>query len=101
VPLSPREIDSALASHPGWRRVGKTLVRDLHLRDFESALALVERVGRQAVDYDRRPDICISEYNRVRLRISNLHHAGLTEAELRLAARTSETIDEQVLAPAR
>jgi 4a-hydroxytetrahydrobiopterin dehydratase len=100
VPLSPSDVDRALAEHPGWRRVGKTLVRDLQLRDFASALALVERVGKRAVDYERRPDMCISEYNRVRLRISNLHHAGLTEAELRLAARASEAIDEQVLVPA-
>jgi pterin-4a-carbinolamine dehydratase len=100
VPLTPREVDLALAEHPGWRRVGKTLVRDLAMRDFESALRLVERVGQSAVDYQRRPDMCISEYNRVRLRILNLHHAGLTEAELRLAARTSEVLDSEVLAGA-
>lgn len=98
MPLTPREVDLALAEHSGWRRVGKTLVRDLVMRDFESALRLVERVGRAAVDYQRRPDMCISEYNRVRLRIFNLHHAGLTEAELRLAARTSEVVDAHVLA---
>jgi pterin-4a-carbinolamine dehydratase len=98
VPLTAREVDLALVDHPGWRRVGKTLVRDLHMRDFESALALVERVAQYAVDYQRRPDMCISEFNRVRLRIFNLHHAGLTEAELRLAARTSEVVDVQQLA---
>jgi pterin-4a-carbinolamine dehydratase len=100
VPLTPREVDLALAEHPGWRRVGKTLVRDISLRDFESALRLVERVGQAAVDYQRRPDMCISEYNRVRLRIVNLHHAGLTEAELRLASRTSEVVDAELLAGA-
>jgi pterin-4a-carbinolamine dehydratase len=100
MPLTPREVDMALAEHPGWRRVGKTLVRDLVMHDFESALRLVERVGQSAVDYQRRPDMCISEYNRVRLRILNLHHAGLTEAELRLAARTNEVLDAEVLAGA-
>jgi hypothetical protein len=44
--------------------------------------------------------MCTSEHNRVRLRIVNLHHAGLTEAELRLAARTSEVIDAEMLAGA-
>jgi len=47
-----------------------------------------------AVDYLRRPDMCISEFNRVRLRVVNSHHAGLTEAELRLVAKTSAVIDE-------
>ena len=96
--MTPSEVDRWLPSAPGWRRVGKTLVRDIALRDFDSALRLVERVGQAAVDYQRRPDMCISEYNRVRLRIFNLHHAGLTEAELRLAARTSEVVDAEVVA---
>ena len=91
--LSPSEVDRALAGHPGWRRVGKTLIRDLSMRDFDEALRLVERVGQLAVDYLRRPDMCISEFNRVRLTIVNAHHAGLTEAELRLAAKTSAVID--------
>jgi pterin-4a-carbinolamine dehydratase len=93
VALSPSEVDRALAGHPGWRRVGKTLIRDLSMRDFDEALRLVERVGQLAVDYLRRPDMCISEFNRVRLTIVNSHHAGLTEAELRLAAKTSAVID--------
>jgi 4a-hydroxytetrahydrobiopterin dehydratase len=93
VPLAPSAVDRALADLPGWRRVGKTLVRELTMRDFDEALALVDRVGREGVDYQRPPDICITEFNHVRLKIFNLHHAGLTEAELRLAAKTSAVID--------
>jgi 4a-hydroxytetrahydrobiopterin dehydratase len=93
VALGPDEVDRALAGHPGWRRAGDTLIRDLSMRDFDEALRLVECVGRHAVDYLRRPDMCISEFNRVRLTITNAHHAGLTEAELRLAAKTSAVID--------
>jgi pterin-4a-carbinolamine dehydratase len=91
--MTPSEVDRWLPSAPGWRRVGKTLVRELRTRDFDEALALVERVGRYAIDYERRPDICITEFNRVRLKIFNLHHSGLTEAELRLALKTSAVID--------
>ena len=91
--MTPSEVDRWLPSAPGWRRVGKTLVRELCTRDFDEALALVERVGRYAIDYERRPDICITEFSRVRLKIFNLHHSGLTEAELRLALKTSAVID--------
>jgi pterin-4a-carbinolamine dehydratase len=63
------------------------------MRDFDEALRCVERIGQLAVDHLRRPDMCISEFNRVRLKIVNSHHAGLTEAELRLAAKTSAVID--------
>jgi 4a-hydroxytetrahydrobiopterin dehydratase len=72
---------------PGWRRVGQSLVRELSFRDFDEAFAFVQHVADQAVDYLRRPDICIFDFNRVRLTIANPHRAGLTEAELRLARK--------------
>ena len=72
---------------PGWRRVGRSLVRELSFRDFDEAFRFVQRVANEAVDYMRRPDICIFGFNRVRLTVANPHHAGLTEAELRLARK--------------
>ena len=33
-----------------------------------------------------------SEFNRVRLSVSNLHHAGFTQAEMRLVAKVNEVI---------
>ena len=63
----------------------------MRMKDFEDALAFVERVGATAVDYRRRPDMCISENNRVRLTIANLHHAGFTLAEIRLARRSTRS----------
>jgi 4a-hydroxytetrahydrobiopterin dehydratase len=92
--LTHRDVDHALTRQPGWRRVGDRLVRDVTMRDFDEALALVERIARAAVDYKRRPDMCITEFNRVRLIVANLHHAGITQAELRLAAKVSAVIDD-------
>ena len=37
--------------------------------------------------------MCISEYNRVRLTITNLHHAGITDAERRLAEKVDALIE--------
>ena len=67
--------------------------RDVQCRDFAEALGLVEQVAQSAVDYGRRPDMCILEYNRVRLSITNLHHAGLTDAERRLAEKVDALIE--------
>jgi 4a-hydroxytetrahydrobiopterin dehydratase len=92
--VTDAEVARELAGHPGWRRSGRTLVRALRLRDFEDALAFVERVGAAAVDYGRRPDMCIAENNRVQLTIGNLHHAGFTLAELRLARKVDAILDE-------
>ena len=91
--LTAQEVERSLAGLPGWRVEGEALVRELKLRDFERALRLIDRVAELANDYGRRPDMCVSEFNRVRLSIANLHHAGLTQAEMRLAGKVSAVID--------
>ena len=78
----------------GWRHEGDALVRRLEFRDFEEAMRFVERVAACAVDYGRRPDMCISEFNHVTLTIANPHHAGFTEAERRLAEKVGAIVDE-------
>jgi pterin-4a-carbinolamine dehydratase len=77
-----------------WRRHGNALVRELAFRDFEEAMAFMQRIGDAAVDYERRPDMCISEFNHVRVIVANLHHAPPTEAEQRLAAKVDAIVDE-------
>jgi pterin-4a-carbinolamine dehydratase len=79
----------------GWRRVGQSLLRELSFRDFGQAFACLERLAREAVDYSRRPDMCIFGFNRVRLTIANPHHAGITEAELRLARKVDAVLAAQ------
>jgi pterin-4a-carbinolamine dehydratase len=75
-----------------WRQENGVLLRELHFRDFDAAFRFVGIVGRGCVDYQRRPDMAISEFNHVRLSIANPHHAGVTHAELRLAARVDAII---------
>jgi pterin-4a-carbinolamine dehydratase len=75
-----------------WRRHGDTLIRDFRFRDFPAALAFVDLVGTEAVDYQRRPDLAISDFNRVRVTVANRNRAGVTAAELRLAARVDAVV---------
>lgn len=84
-----------------WHRRGDALIRDFHFRDFPTALAFVNLVGTEAVDYQRRPDLAISDFNRVRVTVANPHHAGLTAAELRLAARVDAVVAQGARASAR
>jgi pterin-4a-carbinolamine dehydratase len=76
-----------------WRQEDGGLVRDLRFRDFDQAFRFVGMVARGAVDYQRRPDMTISEFNHVRLWISNPHHSGITLAELRLAAKVDAIVE--------
>ncbi len=76
-----------------WRRSGQSLVRELTFRDFDQAITFVEQLAVVAEDHLRRPNMCILDFNRVRLTITNPRHAGITQAELRLAARVDAFID--------
>jgi pterin-4a-carbinolamine dehydratase len=76
-----------------WRQEDGALVRDLRFRDFDQAFTFVGKVAHGAIDYQRRPDMTISEFNHVRLLISNPHHSGITDAERRLAAKVDEVVE--------
>lgn len=90
MPTHPGALRS---THPGWRREGDSLVREIEFRDFSDALSFLERIALTVEDHLRRPDMCILSYNRVRLTIGNPHHAGLTAAEMRLAEKVNRLIE--------
>ena len=53
---------------------------------------MAERIAQAAEDHFRRPDICITEFNRLWIIVANPHHAGITEAERRLAAKVDAVV---------
>ena len=78
--------------HDGWKVSGDRLVRELLMRDFDEAMRMAERIAQAAEDHFRRPDLCITEFNRLRIVVANPHHAGITEAERRLAAKVDAVV---------
>lgn len=86
---SESEVQEAVAR--GWRLQRDALVRDLEFRDFDEAIAFAQVLGREAVDWLRRPDMLIRSH-RLRLSVVNLNHAGLTKAELRLVSKATAVI---------
>jgi pterin-4a-carbinolamine dehydratase len=91
--LDEQELRGVLAEERGWGLRDAALVCELTMRDFEEAMRVLELVAGSAIDYGRRPDMCVSQFNHVRLSIENPHHAGITVAELRLAAKVSAALD--------
>jgi 4a-hydroxytetrahydrobiopterin dehydratase len=77
----------------GWRVRGDMLVRLLQFRDFDDAMRFADKVAAYAVDYGRRPDIRVS-VNRLRVGVRNPNRAGITEAEIRLAAKADRVLQE-------
>src|SRR3954452_16810745 len=88
---SGSEVQDAVAR--GWRLQRDALVRDLEFRDFDEAIAFAQVLGREAVDWLRRPDMLIRSHH-LQLSLVNLHHAGLTKAELRLVAKATAVIED-------
>jgi 4a-hydroxytetrahydrobiopterin dehydratase len=83
--LSEQEIEQRLAGGH-WRREGETIVRELQLRDFQEAIALVNRVAEAAERANHHPDILVHGWNKLRLQLSTHSQGGVTEADLALAA---------------
>ena len=75
----------------GWRHERNALVRDIAFRDYEEAKAFADYVAEHVEDYNRHPDLAIT-LNHVRIVIANLHHAGVTRAEERLAAKVDAVL---------
>jgi 4a-hydroxytetrahydrobiopterin dehydratase len=85
APLSPSEVDAALAALPGWRREGDTLVADRELDGFTAAIAFVDRVAEAAEAAGHHPDILVHGYRHVRLVLTTHSEGGITDADLSLA----------------
>jgi pterin-4a-carbinolamine dehydratase len=79
----------------GWKEKDGALVREIAMRDFDEAFQLVGRIAAAADDHFRRPDLCVSEFNHVRIVVANPHHAGITEAEKRLAEKVDAVLGDR------
>jgi pterin-4a-carbinolamine dehydratase len=86
--------DAADAPPTGWRLEGDTLVRELTFRDYDEAKAFADHIAEHVDDYHRHPDLVLT-VNRLRIVVANLHHAGITAAEQRLAAKVDAALGER------
>jgi pterin-4a-carbinolamine dehydratase len=83
------------AQQLGWHRPDpNSLVRELRFRDFPDAFSFVRSLADRAVHYNRRPEFAVYEISRVRLKVYNVHHAGLTLGEVRLLELVEAVIDD-------
>ena len=82
--LTDDAIEQGLAGSE-WRRDGDSIVRDLQLGDFASAIAFVNAVAALAEAADHHPDILVHGWNKVRLELRTHSADGLTQSDLDLA----------------
>ena len=82
--LDEAKVRPALASVPGWKLSGATIVRTFEFKDFPAAIKFVAAVAALAEQAWHHPDIDI-RWNKVTLTLSTHDAGGLTEKDFALA----------------
>lgn len=85
-PLTPEDLDAALAQLDGWKVVEGALDKTWTFGSFSEAFAFLTRVALLAETLDHHPDMQQS-YRTVTLQLTSHDVGGVTRRDLRLAER--------------
>ena len=88
--LSDEEIAKAMDGLPGWARDDETLAATFRRKDWRDALAFVNAIGDEAERRNHHPDVCISGYRTVTIRLTTHSEGGITRRDTALAEWISE-----------
>ena len=77
---------------PGWTLSGdgKMIGQDLVMKDFGSAVDLIQRIADVAEAEDHHPDLHLTGYRKLRIELSTHAIGGLSENDFILAAKINE-----------
>jgi len=84
--LTQSEIDAALPGLPGWATNAGTIERVFQFDDFAQAMVFVNRIADAAEAANHHPDILVN-YNKVTLTLVSHDSGGVTQRDLRMAAK--------------
>ncbi len=90
--LADEDITQALTKLKGWQRHGEALERSFEFPAFADAITFVNRVAHVAEQANHHPDITIN-YNKVTLALTSHDSGGITERDVKLAARLCDLSD--------
>jgi 4a-hydroxytetrahydrobiopterin dehydratase len=88
--LSEHEIDASLRELPGWSREGEVLVATFRRKDWKDALAFVNGIGDEAERRNHHPDVCITGYRTVTIRLTTHSEGGISGRDIALAGWIGE-----------
>jgi 4a-hydroxytetrahydrobiopterin dehydratase len=84
--LNARQIKSALAKIPGWKKSRSVITRTFVFKNFPAAVRFVNRAAKLAEAAWHHPDIDI-RWNKVTLALTTHDAGGLTRKDFSLAAK--------------
>src|SRR5713226_4875480 len=89
-PLQPDQVQHLMEQVPGWDLEEGKLMRDVKVKNFKEALALVNGIGDLAEQEGHHPDLCIHGWNHVKIELSTHSIGGLSDNDFILAAKINE-----------
>ena len=91
--LSDDEISEALEVLPAWSRDGDALVATFRRKDWRDALDFVNRIGDEAERRNHHPDMCVTGYRTVTLRLTTHSDGGISQRDVSLATWISGAVE--------
>jgi 4a-hydroxytetrahydrobiopterin dehydratase len=91
--LSEAAVEDLVPQLPERHIEHGRLARDMRLRNFKEALALVNTIGEVAEAENHHPDITIHRWNRVRIELYTHSVEGLSMDDFILAAKITQLYD--------
>ncbi len=83
--LDDAAIEAGLGQLPEWRRDGDALVRTYTRPDWLDAIAFLNRIAPEAERRNHHPDVSITGYRNVTIRLTTHSAGGITQRDLDLA----------------
>ena len=92
APLTRREAEDYLRLIRGWQLDGaaKSIGQEFVMKDFLSAVQLMDQIARVAESEDHHPDLHVTAYRRLRVEMSTHSIGGLSENDFILAAKIDQ-----------
>ena len=84
--LDDAAIASPLQGLSGWWREGDVLVRTYRRRDWAAAIELLNLIAPEADRRNHHPDVCITGYRNVEVRLTSHDVGGITQRDVNLAS---------------
>jgi 4a-hydroxytetrahydrobiopterin dehydratase len=90
--LAHEQVEELVKSVPAWSVEDGKLVREVQVKNFRTAVALVNALGNIAEAENHHPDLWIHGWNHVRIELSTHTAHGISENDFILAARFDRVI---------
>jgi len=100
-PLGPKEAKALAAELKGWRLIGgKALRQDLIMKDFMSAVRLIDAIARAAEAEGHHPDLHLTGYRNLAVELTTHSIGGLSVNDFIMAEKITR-IQEREIRPVR